>query len=164
MVSLVDRVGLDKTSDADLGLRCLHTLEDMFPHCAAYMMTIFIFCRMTNLEDCCLWFLFCSAVSWWHSCVTPDRISWQTWQSQWRWMLKRECFMAFWLYLQLPYSFQKWWQGKIIYTLSTRGKIFGWWHNAVFFLFFLESIFWHFMQIVSNGDSLHEMSKAVFWE
>ena len=25
------------------------------------------------------------------------------------------------------------------------------------FLFFPESRFWHFMQIVSNGDNLHEM-------
>ena len=24
--------------------------------------------------------------------------------------------------------------------------------------------FWHFMQIVSNGDNLHEMSNPVFWE
>ena len=25
-------------------------------------------------------------------------------------------------------------------------------------------MFWHFMQIVSFGDNLHEMSKPVFWE
>ena len=27
-----------------------------------------------------------------------------------------------------------------------------------------ENMFWHFMQIVSLGDSLHEMSKPVFFE
>ena len=32
-----------------------------------------------------------------------------------------------------------------------------------FFLFFLENRTCHFMQIVSIGDSLHEMSKPVFW-
>ena len=34
----------------------------------------------------------------------------------------------------------------------------------VFLFFFPENRFWHFMQIVSHGDSLHEMSKPVFWE
>ena len=34
----------------------------------------------------------------------------------------------------------------------------------IFFLFFPESIFWHFMQIVSSGDNLHEMSKSIFWD
>ena len=33
-----------------------------------------------------------------------------------------------------------------------------------FFLFFPENRFWHFMQIVSNGDNLHEISNPVFWE
>ena len=33
----------------------------------------------------------------------------------------------------------------------------------IFFLFFPENS-GHFMQIVSNGDSLHEMSAPVFWE
>ena len=31
-----------------------------------------------------------------------------------------------------------------------------------FFLFFLENRLWHFMQIVSLGDSLHEISKSFF--
>ena len=31
-----------------------------------------------------------------------------------------------------------------------------------FFLFFPENRFWHFMQIGSNGDNLHEMSKPFF--
>ena len=31
-----------------------------------------------------------------------------------------------------------------------------------FFLFFPENRLWHFMQIVSIGDNLHEMSKPVF--
>ena len=30
--------------------------------------------------------------------------------------------------------------------------------NLIFFLFFLENWIWHFMQIVSSGDNLHEMS------
>ena len=34
----------------------------------------------------------------------------------------------------------------------------------MFFLFFPENRIWYFMQIVSNGDNLHEMSKPVFWE
>ena len=34
----------------------------------------------------------------------------------------------------------------------------------IFFLFFPENRIWHFMQIVSNGDNLHDMSKSVFWE
>ena len=28
---------------------------------------------------------------------------------------------------------------------------------------FTENRFWHFMQIVSLGDNLHEMSKPIFW-
>ena len=31
-----------------------------------------------------------------------------------------------------------------------------------FFLFSLENRIWHFMQIVSTGDNLHEMSKTIF--
>ena len=44
------------------------------------------------------------------------------------------------------------------------------WANSVdakvmiFFLFFPENRIRHFMQIVSTGDNLHEMSKPVFWE
>ena len=34
----------------------------------------------------------------------------------------------------------------------------------IFFLFFPENWIWHFMQIVSFGDNLHEMSNPVFWE
>ena len=34
----------------------------------------------------------------------------------------------------------------------------------IFFLFFPENRIWHFMQIVSLGDNLHEMSNPVFWE
>ena len=29
---------------------------------------------------------------------------------------------------------------------------------------FLETRFWYFMQIVSTGDNLHEISKSAFWE
>ena len=34
----------------------------------------------------------------------------------------------------------------------------------ILFLFFPENGIWHFMQIVSIGDNLHEISKPVFWE
>ena len=34
----------------------------------------------------------------------------------------------------------------------------------IFFLFFPENRIRHFMQIVSLGDNLHEMSNPVFWE
>ena len=35
---------------------------------------------------------------------------------------------------------------------------------VTFFLFFPENRIWHFMQIVSIGDNLHEMLNPVFWE
>ena len=36
---------------------------------------------------------------------------------------------------------------------------------VIFFSFFFpENKIWHFMQTVSIGDSLHEMSNPVFWE
>ena len=35
--------------------------------------------------------------------------------------------------------------------------------DKLFFLFFPENMFCHFMQIVSL-DNLHEMTKPVFWE
>ena len=34
----------------------------------------------------------------------------------------------------------------------------------IFFLFFPENRIWHFMQIVSLGDNLHEMSYPVLGE
>ena len=37
-----------------------------------------------------------------------------------------------------------------------------WQTNAIFFLFFLENRIWLFMQIVSSGDNLHEMSDPIF--
>ena len=33
----------------------------------------------------------------------------------------------------------------------------------MFFLVIIENRIWHFIQIVFNGDSLHEMSIPVFW-
>ena len=35
---------------------------------------------------------------------------------------------------------------------------------VIIFLFFRENRIWRFMQIVSNVDSLHEISNSVFWE
>ena len=48
-------------------------------------------------------------------------------------------------------------------NLSTLGKNFSR-HLKIFFLFFPENRFWHYMQTVSYGDNLHVMSKPVFWE
>ena len=33
----------------------------------------------------------------------------------------------------------------------------------IFFLIFPKNRVWHFMQIVSNEDNLHELSKPIFW-
>ena len=50
-------------------------------------------------------------------------------------------------------------------TLSTLGKIFSRRHIwNIFVLFFPKNRIWHFMQNVSNGDSLLEMSNLVFWK
>ena len=49
-------------------------------------------------------------------------------------------------------------------TLSTRGKIFSRRYFETFSLFFPRNTIRHFMQIVSNGDNLQEMSKPLFWE
>ena len=53
--------------------------------------------------------------------------------------------------------------GDLSLTLSMLGKF----HQTTFrtiFLMFLENRHWHFMQIVSLGDNLQEMSKSIFWE
>ena len=42
-------------------------------------------------------------------------------------------------------------------------KNFSRWHSEIIF-FSLENTFWHFVQIVSNGDNLHEISNPVFWK
>ena len=36
--------------------------------------------------------------------------------------------------------------------------------NEIFCLFFPENKLWHFLQIVSAGDNLHEMSGRIFCE
>ena len=48
--------------------------------------------------------------------------------------------------------------------LSVLGNNFSRQQLGIFFLFFLENRLQHFMQIVSSGDNLHEMSKSIFWE
>ena len=53
---------------------------------------------------------------------------------------------------------------NISLSIITLGKIFSRQHTEIFFLFFPENSIWHFMQIVSNGDNLHEMSIPVFKE
>ena len=56
------------------------------------------------------------------------------------------------------------------YSESNRTTFSTLWANSenhklmIFSYFFPENWFWHFMQIVSNGDNLHEMSYPVFWE
>ena len=42
------------------------------------------------------------------------------------------------------------------------GKNFSRQQFEIFFLFFLENRIWHFMQIVSLGDNLHEVSDPIF--
>ena len=48
--------------------------------------------------------------------------------------------------------------------LSTLGKISADDIFKYFILYFPENKLWHFMQIVSSGDNLQEMSKHIFWE
>ena len=77
----------------------------------------------------------------------------------------RTCVRAYWA-LRLWGEVQ-----RIIFTLTREYLTFTtlWAFLAdgklmIFFLFFLENRIWHFMQIVSSGDNLHEMSNPVFWE
>ena len=51
---------------------------------------------------------------------------------------------------------------KIDLILCMLDKNFSRKHFEIFFLFFLENRIWHFMQIVSNGDNLHEVSDPIF--
>ena len=53
---------------------------------------------------------------------------------------------------------------KLILTLSTLGKICSRRHTEILFLLFPENKIWHFIQIFSNEDNLHEISNPVFWE
>ena len=53
---------------------------------------------------------------------------------------------------------------KVSITLRTLGKIFSRQHFEIFSLFFPENKICHFLQIVSFGDILHEMSNSVFRE
>ena len=52
---------------------------------------------------------------------------------------------------------------EIILGLACWEKKFFRGHFEIFFLIFPENTLWHFMQIVSLGDNLHEMSKPIFW-
>ena len=55
------------------------------------------------------------------------------------------------------YCFQNWTRLTVT-TLKANSAD----NKLTFFLFFPENKLWHFMQIVSWGDNLHEMSKAYF--
>ena len=46
--------------------------------------------------------------------------------------------------------------------LSILGKNFSRQYIEIFFLAFPENRFQHFIQLVSNGDNLHEISNPVF--
>ena len=48
-------------------------------------------------------------------------------------------------------------------TLCMPDRNFSRWQFETFFLFFLENKIWHFMQIVSLGDNLHEVSDPIFF-
>ena len=50
-----------------------------------------------------------------------------------------------------------------VLTLTILGKNFSRWYFEIFVYFFPENWIWHFMQIVSIGDNLHEMLKPTFW-
>ena len=50
-----------------------------------------------------------------------------------------------------------------IFMLRIWGKNFNI-RLEIFVLFFQEMGFWHYMQIVSIGDNLHEMTKPIFRE
>ena len=50
----------------------------------------------------------------------------------------------------------------VMLMLSTLCNVFNRQHFYIIFLFFRENRFWHFMQIVSIGDNLHEISNPVF--
>ena len=62
------------------------------------------------------------------------------------------------------------WNSIVPITVSWPLTITTLWANSaddklmIFFLFFPENRLWHFMQIISIGDCLHEMSKLVFSE
>ena len=51
---------------------------------------------------------------------------------------------------------------KSFLTLCMLGKKFSRWHFEIFFYCFLENRIWHFMQIVSLGDNLHEVPDPIF--
>ena len=58
----------------------------------------------------------------------------------------------------LPYDEAYFLTFTTLWALSADDKL------MIFFLFFPVNRIWHFMQIVSWGDNLHEMSNPVFWE
>ena len=58
----------------------------------------------------------------------------------------------------------KFWSSKASLTLSSLGKNVSRQDIEIVFLFSPENRIWHFIQIVSIGDNLYEMSNPVFWE
>ena len=53
---------------------------------------------------------------------------------------------------------------SLFLSLCMLGKNFSRQHFEIFFLFLPENRIWHFMQIVSYGDNLHEMSNPICLE
>ena len=67
------------------------------------------------------------------------------------------CLLLKWL-LPVLRLFQHYLTFTTLWAFSADDKM------MLFFLYFPENRIWHFMQIVSLGDNLHEMSNPVFWE
>ena len=51
-----------------------------------------------------------------------------------------------------------------VWPLPIAGLIRQMTNDDIFSYFFTENRIWHFMQILSLGDYLHQMSYLVFWE
>ena len=68
------------------------------------------------------------------------------------------------LYCTEPYIMSLWSSSNNSLTFTTLWAFSADDRLMIFFLFFPENRIWHFMQIVSLGDNLHEMSNPVFWE
>ena len=64
-------------------------------------------------------------------------------------------------FLMRPWKWA-WWH-NLYHFLGVIQQMTNWW-LMIFFIFFPENRTWHFMQIVSTGDNLHEMSHRVSWE
>ena len=85
-----------------------------------------------------------------------------------QYMFSRRCKKNIYLDTPLPrvmsFGDKKLLSTVFTFKLRTLGKIFQQTALQIFFSFFPENRFRYFMQIVSKGDNLHDMSNPVFWE